>query len=106
MRTTLAFILFAVFLSCSGNPPQKLRPEEKRLAAAYAELYALKERLSVSESVFQDSARAVLKRLDFSKDDYDRALTSLNKVPERWMVFYREVQVQLSANKSSGAVRR
>lgn len=106
MRTSLACILFAVFLSCSGNRQPKLNSQEKRLAVAYAELVRLRERLLVPEPAYQDSARAVLKRLNFSKNDYDRALVSLNKVPERWQAFYREVQILLSANKSSGAVHR
>ncbi len=106
MKTVWIPVVCFVFLSCSKNASSHLTGDEKRLVRAYTALVQLGARMSIREPAYQDSAETILKSLRFTKADYDRSVASLNENPERWETFYREVQVLLSINKSSGAAPR
>jgi hypothetical protein len=101
MRTVWTILLLGAFLSCSGRPERRLHPDEKRLAAAYAELFKLSLRVSPRGPAYRDSAEAALKKLHFSKNDFDRAVVSLNQEPERWEAFYLEVQALTSPDQKN-----
>jgi hypothetical protein len=92
MRFVSILLALSVFLACAGRAERRLDPREKRLAAAYAELFKLSRRVSPREPAYQDSAEAVLNKLHFPREEYDRAVASLNRKPERWELFYIEVQ--------------
>ena len=100
MRNALIILLLGVFLACSARRESGLRPDEKRLAAAYAELFRLGLRVSPNAPAYQDSAEAVLERLHYAKNDFDRAVASLNRDPERWEAFYIEVQALTSGGRT------
>ena len=103
MRFISILLASAVFLACVGRAERGLHPGEKRLAVAYAELYKLSRRVSPREPAYQDSAEAVLKKLRFPREEYDRAVASLNRKPERWEAFYIEVQNLISPRPKNSA---
>ncbi len=100
MRNVLIILFLGILAACSGRQERGLRPDEKRLAVAYAELFRLGLRVSPDTPAYQDSAEAVLKRLNCSKNDFDRAVASLNREPERWEAFYIEVQALTSGSRT------
>jgi hypothetical protein len=104
MKAAWIIVFSALLCFCSKNGPGYLKPSEKRLAAAYAELLKLSARIPPGNPAYQDSAAAVLKRLRFTKEDFDRGTASFKEDPGRWEAFYREVQTLLSVSKSSEAV--
>ncbi|HEX9934664.1 MAG TPA: hypothetical protein VGB38_05650 [bacterium] len=99
-------MISAVFLSCSKTPAHRLTHSEQRLAAAYTGLLRLGQRIPSETPAYQDSAACLLKAMHYTKEEFDRAVASLNQHPERWEAFYKAVQNQTAANKSSEAIHR
>ena len=106
MRCPVWLLLVGIGFACSPNRIPALRPAEKRAAAAYAALLALRERMPPPHPAYADSAAALLERLHVSRQDIDRAMAAMSKEPERWEAFYLEVQKQRYASKSAAKAPR
>jgi hypothetical protein len=110
MKTAIQILLLTLLMAlaaagCGGNK-NRLPRHAMEFARVYAELAGMRERIPLSNAAYPDSARALLKKFDYTPADFQKSCDYFNEKPERWALFYREVQRILQANKSSAAARR
>jgi hypothetical protein len=93
---------------CGGRPSESLPRREKRLALAYAEIVRMRADPpgpsaipAPADSAAQRKARAVLLRHGFTPERFGESVAWLNAAPERWSLFYAEVQAALAAAPDS-----
>ena len=105
-RFSLILLLGLICLNCGNSKADRLSSSGKRFARVYMELALLRDRIPMASPAYEDSSRALLKKLGYTPEDFRKSLVYFNEKPERWAAFYREVRKQLQVNKSSEAVRR
>jgi len=97
MKTLFPLLILLVF-GCGRPPDSQLDADEKELAAVYAKLVLLQEKLPVEHPAYPDSMQAILNRHGMTHEKYDLILASLDRTQERWVAFYREVLKVLDAS--------
>jgi hypothetical protein len=110
MKTAIQILLLMLFtaltaVGCGGNK-NRLPRHGMKFARVYADLARMRERIPLSNTAYPDSARVLLKKVNYTPEDFQKSCDYFNETPERWALFYREVQKILQANKSSAAARR
>lgn len=107
MRIQMCLLLFTALTAAGcGGGKTRLPRHAKEFAVVYAELARMRERVPMSNPAYEDSARALLKKRNYTPADFKKSVDYFNETPERWALFYGEVRQILQTNKSSAAAPR
>ena len=98
---TIVFILCVLLIAgCTQKDSFKFPDTVTRFVHVYADLIMLEDRLTTQHSAWLDSSKIILRKLHFTKQDYDFSVDFLNEKSERWEIFYQEVQQLLRDNNT------
>ena len=106
MKHVITIFFVFLFLSCSRDRHSNLPAKHQRFVHVYTELLKLKEKDISPQKAYVDSSIAVLHKYQYTQEEYDQTLAYLNKKPERWEVFYKEVLEQLKRNIASSQQKK
>jgi len=106
-RIPITLLLFSALAAAGcGDGKTRLPRHAKEFAVVYAELSRMRERIPMSNPAYGDSARALLKKRNYTPADFKKSIDYFNETPERWALFYGEVRKILQTSKSSAAAPR
>ena len=100
MKVIVFILCILVIAGCTQKDSTKFPDTVTRFVQVYVELVMLEDRLTTQHSAWLDSSKIILRKLHFTKQDYDFSVVFLNEKPERWEIFYQEVQKQLRDNNT------
>ena len=102
--TSFVFIFSCLCLlaGCGKDGLPRLKSDQKVLVQVYVDLLEIQETLSPSEPAYLDSCRNIFVRHHLSQSDYERIVAKLNKKPEDWEMFYKEVLREIDRRNPSG----
>jgi hypothetical protein len=103
-----AILIFCIlyFLSCSSEHRSQIPAKHQRFVHVYIELLKLKEKGISPQKACLDSSLAILRKYQYTQEEYDRTLAYFNQKPERWEAFYKEVLEQLKRDHASSSLQQ
>lgn len=100
MKYILLILSALLFLNCRKQETLPFTSKNERFLQVYAELQKLRKNIPPQYPTFLDSARTILQKYNFTKEEYERILSYLNEKPERWEAFYQEVLERLKKEET------
>jgi len=104
--------LVAALLGSCGDPQDSAQgSDQTRLARAYADLAVLSEsarlgKIADTTRPYQEQADSILRRYDFTKEEFEREFRDATLDPARSRAFFDSASVYVNARRDTTAARR
>lgn len=102
VRMITALLVLSLFVSgCQKTKSTELSGASKKLIPVYVDLLEIQQLLAPSDPAYLDSCRFVFSKYDITQSDYDQILKELNRKPEQWELFYKEVLREIDRREAT-----
>ncbi len=97
----LSILLLSI--SCNKKSEKSLTPSQEKILNVYIELAVLREKYTLTDSVFIDSSKIIFKKYGLSQKLFKEAISEFRKKPEQWEIFFNQVLKQMPKKKRASA---
>jgi hypothetical protein len=95
MKVKFIIFLFLLFVHCQKESTPVLSSDDLTFVNIYIEILKLNEQMSPQHPAYLDSSRSIIRKYNFSWNEYQKTLKKFHEKPERWEAFYKQVLEQL-----------